>query len=251
MGLMTRLSREEPAPTWGLAAAVGYVIGAFAAVVVGTTLTSSIFGDQPTTFIIGWSVAMILVALVITVTRNRTPQDGEALRIGETRAPLPIVLLLSLGVAILFDLISLIVVDTPWPVPELLHYFNTNVSPMRVLDVGVMAWILAVLFMVVFQPIGEELVFRGVVFPSLRANLGVWSGFFITAVFHAVFHLVSYAPSGGGGNFALTWYSLILPFLNGLYITGVRAYTGSTRAAIAAHAGIGLFLVLRALFFAG
>lgn len=251
MGLLQRLSREEPAPPWGLVTALGTAVGAFAAIILGTSLASAVLGDQPSTFVVGWSIAMAGMALFITVTRNRTPQDGAALRTGSTRSPLPLVLLFSVGVAITFDLIGLIVTGVALPVAQLLRYFNITASPIQALDVGLTGWLLALLFLAVFQPVGEGLVFRGVLFPALRTALGAWGGLLFTAVFHAVFHLLAYAPAGGGASFALTWYSLLLPFLNGLYLAGVRAYTGSTRAAIIAHAGLGAFAVLRALFFAG
>jgi hypothetical protein len=70
-----------------------------------------------------------------------------------------------------------------------------------------------------------------------------------TSVFYAVFHLLAYAPPGGSSG-ALLWYTLILPFLESLFITVVRANTRSTRAAIAAHAGLGLFALLRAFVIA-
>jgi hypothetical protein len=47
------------------------------------------------------------------------------------------------------------------------------------------------------------------------------------------------------------WVSIGTPFLSGLYLTGIRAYTGSTRAVLIAHAGLGLFLVMRTLLYGG
>jgi membrane protease YdiL (CAAX protease family) len=100
------------------------------------------------------------------------------------------------------------------------------------------------------QPIGEELVFRGMLFPRLKHALGSWSGYLFTSVIYAVFHLIAYAPAGGGSP-ALFWYTLAVPFLDSLFITLVRANTRSTRAAMVAHAGIGIFSVLRAYIIAG
>jgi hypothetical protein len=252
MGLLARLGRAEPAPPWGLSAALAYVVGAFAAVVLGTTLASALLGDRPTTFIVGWSLAMILMALAVMTTHGRRPAESAALRLSApSRVPLPIVLLMSIGVAISIDLLSLIVAGEGWPAPALLRYYDTSVSPFRLLDVGLVAWALAALFLAIFQPLGEELIFRGMALPALRAELGPWPGYIITALIFAIFHLIAYAPSGAGGNAALTWVSIGVPFLNGLYLNGVRAYTGSTRAAVVAHAGLGLFVLLRALVIAG
>ncbi len=46
------------------------------------------------------------------------------------------------------------------------------------------------------------------------------------------------------------WYGLILPMLSGLVFGAVRAGTGSTLAAIAAHAAFGLFALLKLLVIA-
>lgn len=244
MGLINRLGREEPAPPWGLVSAIGYIIGAFACIVLGTSLASSLLADS--TLIVGWSIGMVAIAMLVTITRNRTPQDGEALRLGasHTRIPLIIILLLSIGVAIAIDLLSLALTNGEFPTPELLRLVNTS-------DRSFVAWGLAALFMVILQPAGEELVFRGIAFPALRTGLGIWPGYLMTAVFYAVFHLLAYAPQGGGGNSALVWVSIGTPFLSGLYLTGIRAYTGSTRAALIAHAGLGLFLIMRTLLYGG
>jgi hypothetical protein len=44
-----------------------------------------------------------------------------------------------------------------------------------------------------------------------------------------------------------SWFIVAYPLLIGLYVAGVRAYTKSTRLAIIARVGIGLFIVLAAL----
>ena len=54
-----------------------------------------------------------------------------------------------------------------------------------------------------------------------------------------------------GKHFCVYALSAVLPLLAALVITGVRAYTGSTRAAFMVHAGIGLFAVLKVLVLAG
>jgi hypothetical protein len=69
------------------------------------------------------------------------------------------------------------------------------------------------------------------------------------AGFHAVFHFAAYPPPVTDDNGILIWFGLILPFLSGLFITGVRAYTGNTRASIVAQAGVGAFVIIKLLFF--
>jgi membrane protease YdiL (CAAX protease family) len=145
--------------------------------------------------------------------------------------------------AMTFDLLSQAVTgDFALAASELMRF--------RGVPVGVFGWVIALLFMVVLQPVAEELVFRGVLFPALRFTLGAWWALVMCAGFHAAFHFLAYPPAADDQT-VLLWYGLTLPFLDALVITAVRAYTGSTRAAIVAHAAFGLFAVLKVFFIAG
>lgn len=251
MQFLKAIGRAEDAPPWSAFYALLSTIAAFAAIVIGTTLTSLLFGQTPLQSVLGYVVGLLLVALFITVTRNRRPEDGAALKLGAARLPFVIIFLLALGMGILLDTLSIIATGVYLPPPELFGFFNLSTDPISVAPITLVGWALAIFLMVLVQPVAEELVFRGVAFPALRAALGPWPGFGMTAVFHAVFHLVAYAPPGGGSDFSLVWYTLLLPFLDALFLGWVRAYTGSTRAAMVAHAGLGAFLVMRAFIFAG
>jgi membrane protease YdiL (CAAX protease family) len=235
---------ETPAPPWALTTAVLYAIGAFAAVVIGTT-TSTLLGPQSAfSVMLSWIIGMILIALYVTVTRNRTPQDGAALAIGPTSARLPLIILLSVGVGAAIDLIGLAVTGVPSVIPELSAFLAPDGA------VGIPAWIAAALLLLVAQPIGEGLVFRGVAYPALRTYLGAWTGFVMVGVWHGIFHLVSYSAPGSG-DFSTIWYTLGAPILAGLYLNAVRATTRSTRASMVAHAGLGLFALVRLLTLLG
>jgi membrane protease YdiL (CAAX protease family) len=186
---------------------------------------------------------MVLTVLFVLVTHRRSPQDFAALRISTSPNGLLLLLLLGISVAILFDLISWVAVD------------NQELTSAELLDLNASAmdwggWMVALLFMVLLQPIAEELVFRGVMFPALRVVGGAWTGLLMCAGFQAVFHFMAYPPSPDNQR-VLLWYGLILPFLDALFITGVRASTGSTRAAIVAHAALGLFAVLKVYTLSG
>jgi hypothetical protein len=110
---------------------------------------------------------------------------------------------------------------------------------------GLFDWVLAVLFMVFVQPIAEELVFRGVTLPRLRHTFGAWAGIAMTAALYSIFHFVMYGdrlfPADRFG------YGVLNPLLLGIFFSVIRVYTGSTRAAIVAHMGAGIFSVLTAL----
>lgn len=241
--MLNKLSQPEPAPPWSFFAALGTFVGTFALLVIGTTIAQIVIGDSPTSIMTGWSIGMILTILLIGTMFGRTDAQVDALRISTTPRNLPLILLLGFGVAVMFDLISWVVVgDQTLASAELLSFTRSAV------DVG--GWLLALLFMVLLQPVAEELVFRGVMFPALRASLGAWTGLLFCAGFHAVFHFVAYAPTPDNQR-VLFWYGLLLPFLDGLFISGVRATTGNTRAAMVAHAALGLFAVLKVYTFAG
>lgn len=250
MHYFTNIGRAEPTPPWGVSAVLFTLVAAFAAVIVGTSLVTVILPDANARFVIGYLVAAALTVIFVMVTRGRTPQERDALAYDKrTRTPLILVFMLAIGVAILIDLIGLPIAGVFLPTPELFGFYDITQNPVVAAPLNMLDWAFALLLLVIAQPIAEELVFRGVTYPALNKALGAWSGYLFTSVFYAVFHLVAYAPQGGTSG-ALFWYTLILPFLESLFVTGVRANTRSTRAAIAAHAGLGLFALLRAFVIA-
>jgi membrane protease YdiL (CAAX protease family) len=247
MQWLRSVGRVEPAPPWSVLAAVATTVVAIASVFIGTTLASLALGNTPPAIISGTIGGMMLLGLFIAVRFGRRPEQAEALRLGPSRLPLPIVLLLSVGIALLFDLFGLMVTGVAWPLTELLPLFQfTGANALVALQSDILVWVLAALLSVVALPIAEELAFRGVILPALRASLGLWAGFLITAVLNAVFHLIAFAPAFTG-SWVILWYALFLPFIDALYLNWVRLHTGSTRAAIVAHMGLGIVAVLRAL----
>ncbi|MBC8099288.1 MAG: CPBP family intramembrane metalloprotease [Armatimonadetes bacterium] len=251
--LLLRIRTLDPAPPWGIVTALATLVAGFAAIVIGTTLTGLVFGQTALATVGGWSFGIVGIALFVTVTRNRTPIDRDALGLGEVAVTvLPITLLLGLGVAIALDLLSLLVTGVASPVAPLLVFFGgTPGAPASLpFSADPAAWLIAGLLVVLFQPIGEALMFHGVIYPALRQTLGAWMGFVMTGVFYGVFHLLAYTSSPQT-TLPFVWYTLLLPLLSGLYLTAVRAYTKSTRAALAAAVGMGIFALLRALTLAG
>lgn len=241
--MLKKLSRPEPQPPWSFPGALAAIVAMFAALVIGTTVAQTLLGDSPAALLTGWSIGMVLTVLFVLATRRRTPEGERALGIGPTRSRLPIVLLFGLGMAIALDLLSQAVTGE----------FNLASSELLALSAEgttVFGWIIAFLFMGLLQPVGEELVFRGMLYPAVRHVLGTWSTLLMVAGFHAAFHFAAYTPVADDRTIFI-WYGFVLPLLDALVITGVRAYTGSTRAAIVAHAGIGLFAVLKVLILAG
>ena len=108
-------------------------------------------------------------------------------------------------------------------------------------------WLLAVLFMVLLQPLAEQLVFSGVFFPAAQQAFGAWGGYIFTALCFALFHYFVYGFPPVNG----LWPSAWAPLLAGLVIIAVRANAGSTRSAIVAQMGFGLFALLKLLVLVG
>lgn len=250
--LLKRIGTPEAAPPWGITAALTGFAAAFAAMMIGTTVAALIFGQSALSSLAGWSIGAILLTLFVNFTRNRTPAERQALGLNAPGIPLPLILLLSLGVAITLDLLSLILTGVASPVTELLVLFGSVPGAPVAVAPGndPLAWLIGGMLLVVFQPIAEALMFRGVIYPALRQTLGPWWGLLATAATASLFHLLAYTTTPQSG-FAFTWYALLLPFVDALYLTAVRAATGSTRASLVAHVGLGMFAILRALVLAG
>ena len=237
--LFARIGTLEPAPPWGLVTAALTILIAFVAVVVGTAVALIWFEGQPFDELAGWTFGAIITIVFVLQTRRR-PADRAALKLGAGGASLLFIMFLCIGFALLFDLIGLSLTGAFLPKPELLGV-DLQAS-------GAATWVFAVALMLAAQPIAEELVFRGVAFPVLRTMLGAWLGLITCAAVYVIFHLLAYPPDYVGvTGITPIWYGLALPFLDGVIISAVRAHTGSTRAAVAAHVAFGLFALVKAL----
>lgn len=97
------------------------------------------------------------------------------------------------------------------------------------------------LFLTVFGPVFEELVFRGFLFPLLARSLGPWPGILLAGTLFALVH---------GSEYHWHWQHLTLVALAGTVFGFLRYKTGSTAAATLAHTGYNatlfvVFLVLK------
>jgi membrane protease YdiL (CAAX protease family) len=237
--MLQKMLRQQPAPSWSYVSALTSLIAMFLAVVMGTTIASIVLDDTELTIIIGWCLGMALTIAYVIISRG---DDSEGLRLRQTRARLPLVALFAFGMAILFDLASWFFAD---------NQLLTSAELMRIdpQNMTVIGWLIVLVFLAILQPIAEEMVLRGLMYPSLSAALGGRFGFVMTAVFHGMFHFLAYAPPPTDGRIMI-WYGLILPILQGAVLTGVRAVTESTRASILAHAMFGIFALLKVITFA-
>lgn len=246
--MMNRIEKLDPAPPWTAFGALLTVIGMFACIVIGTVFGDMLFSDSWMALVAGWSVGALFTIGLVMLTRRRTLEEDRALKLGDSNTPLPIVLLFSLGMAVLIDLILLAITGDFFPTAELFPYFDQLLSGEAIvpLEISFFAWVLAFLFLVLLQPVAEELVLRGVAYPAFRENYGAWFGLGMVSLIHALFHLIAYAPQPTN-----IWYGFVGPLLTGVVITLIRAYTGSTRATIVAHSAFGLFALLKAFALVG
>lgn len=223
---------EAETPPWGLFTAVGIPVFLLVALILGSVMILSLLGTSGFASLLGWIVGSAVAAAYIYATFRR---DQAALRLGPTSVRLFVVLLFAFGMAVLIDLIDVGVTGNFLPAPELMWLVGANA--------GIAGWLAALLLMLVTQPVAEELAFRGVLYPSMRHLLGGWPGLLVCALAYGLLHLLAYPPPVE----THLWHTFITPALNGLVISGVRANTRSTRAAIVAHIGFGIFALIKLL----
>lgn len=96
------------------------------------------------------------------------------------------------------------------------QYFRTSQS----------AWLMAA-FAILVAPVFEELFFRGLLYPALRRHMPTGGALVITAFAFALIHQ---------GQLARAWAPLLMLFIVGLVLTGVRARAKSVAASYIVHA---------------
>jgi membrane protease YdiL (CAAX protease family) len=246
-----RISTLEHPPPWSVLAAMGGVVVSFAATVLGSFIVLALLGDQQYKELLAWTIGAALTIIFVYV-RFAKPEQRAALRLGAGANVVVVqqiflMLLIGVGLSVALDVVSGRVTSGFLPEPELTYLYRV-VSDNRG-TISLLSWIFAVLFMVIAQPIAEELIFRGVLLPSVRSLIGAWPGYLLSALIYALFHLIAFGSSIS--DFNSLWYGQVLPFIGGLIFGAVRLTTGSTRAAILAHVGFGLFAVVKLLTLAG
>jgi membrane protease YdiL (CAAX protease family) len=247
--LTTRIGAPETPPPWGILAAFGAVIAAFVSLILGFTISSTLYCGQPGNAdycqainfvlpggvqLLGWTIGAALTIGFVWFTRRTLP-ERDALQLDSTTASLLFLLLIGVGLAVGLDVVTTRVTRSFLPVPELLSLYRRSID--------VVTWVLVIVFMGLAQPVAEEVVFRGMVLPSLRASFGAWPGFLFNAALYGGFHFLLYPPAGQ--DFAGLWAGLIAPIIAGLIFGAVRIYTNSTRAAVTVHIAFGLFAVIK------
>jgi membrane protease YdiL (CAAX protease family) len=258
--LLARIRAAEPELPFSTAAGLSGLVALIVGMLfIGPTVALLIPGlPGALALLLGWTLGGVLAVGFIYV-RLKTPAQRAALwgavkpaqaaakgkktsaatpdLPGLTAQELFFMLLLGVGFAITLDVISGRVTGTFLPEPELRGLYGSGggISPL--------GWIIAAVFMIAVQPLAEELSLRGLLLPALRRLSGPWPGYLLASLAGAVFHQITYATPGG--DFNAVWFGLIAPLLTNLLFGAIRLHSGSTRAALLAHIGFGLFAIVK------
>ncbi len=238
-GILQRIRTPENAPDWSLTSALlfafGYIIVWIAAQALGVAITGGdLNAPSPEGQAVGALIASAVMAFVVVQwVHGRLGTGWEKALHLETSHTLPLFLcvLIGLGGAWAIDLFGV-----------LLHLKGDQiVPPVFTILVGpvTIGWIVAAVTAIVVQPLGEELLLRGLVYPALGTAFGNVGALLLTTAIGTLLSLILAGP--------LLWYALIQPLLMNLLITFLRAHTRSTQMAIVARSAFGLFFVLSAL----
>jgi membrane protease YdiL (CAAX protease family) len=269
--LLAQLALPEAAPPWTLIGAGSALVAAFAAIIMGTVIGQIIFPTEQFGILLGWAIGVALMIAFIVVSRRKPAEQQGLWSVQQvspvanpggkrSRASLPVtvapverpapnlffLLFIGVGLALTLDVIGRVFTGNRLPEAELQGLYQ------RFLMTGsitIPSWIIAFLFMVLLQPLGEGLIFQGMLLPSLRTTFGAWPGLLLAGLLYGVFHYIAYPPGFLG--VSSWWYGLISPTLAGVIYAAVRIVTGSTRAAILTHAAFGVFGVLNLLTLVG
>lgn len=232
---MARMVKSRPhktaadAPPWPLRRALTALLTLLAATMFGAILALTLTDGAPWAALAGWSAGAALTGLAL---RARFRHEGAALPLGPGgMQPLP-ALLTGFGAALLLDTLLLASGGSVLPAPELAALAQRPREPWP--------WLLAILFLLLLQPLVEGLVFRGLLQPALQARYSLRGGLLSGAFAWALFHLLVYSGAGAG-----TAPLFAARLAAGLLLGVLRNRGDSARAAIFAHAGLNLFALLR------
>lgn len=234
---MARLRVREAAPPWGLSTALGLMMGYFVLRVAALAFVSVLVDPNavatgafaPLTVNLAGIVTGLASLVLISVTLRRVTggEFSAALRLGEWRGAVLLVMLLSLGMAILIDF-----------VPLLFGTIGLPVALQGMAAAEMPGWGAAALLFVVVAPLVEMTLILGVLYPALAARLTNIHAILFSALAYAVIQVFD-SPADG-----VLW---ITALLTGLYLSTLRAYQQSTRPTVVAAAMVGLFALFKAL----
>lgn len=236
-GMMAKLGEAQAAPPWGFGE-VGLVLAVLliGMLMIGTGVTTTVasdsFNPEPLTFIVGWMVGLIVVAIFILIRWRRTQEKFVALAVTHDGKWQPLLAVL-VGIGGAFTAAVIAGLGS-----------GDFISPIQVIGVNedIGSILLIAVFVMLIQPIAEGLVFWAIALPRLRHSLSPWAGLLTSMVLFALYYYMVFGSRVSGG--IALWYGAIYPLIIGFTLAAVRVWSGSSRAAILAQVGIGISILL-------
>lgn len=241
---MAKLSLpEEREPPWSLLSAGLTVFAMFVCLtIIGPALVAIMSGGDillPTEFTLSWAIGMALTAVFVPVNRRSSEESWRALRLSRGELPLPLALLAGIALALALDVAVSLASGAFWPLPQI-WYFQAR---------GAQGLLLALLMLVVLQPLAETLVFQAVLLPRLRWTFGPWRGLIGAAAAYATLYLLIFIPPYPF--YDGFWHGIIFPAGIGIFFCLLKVYARSSVAVLVARMGAGLIFTLTALALVG
>lgn len=239
--LKERLLAPEAPPPWGQFSA----LTAFALVIFSFILGAIIIlpaGVGEATLEDHWLALMLgaLFALSSFAARFRLAERRAALRLSlKDQRALTLGYFFGWGLLLSFalDLLCQLLVGRILPPPAL----SDTIAARAQLSLD--SALMAIIFLLVAQPLVEEILLRGILYPALRArakdSIGLIYALLTCALAHTVLHNFLYVAPGNSLSLEQLWLLVIAPLSAGFAFSIARAASQSTLAAIVMHAGMG------------
>lgn len=233
VNLFRRLGLPQTPPPWSMNDVVLLIIVLFLAMLivasgVAFAISSSPELISPFTLTFGWCVGAVLVIGYVLVSRRRTAQDRDAMRLERGLLPLPLMLLVGVAFGATSDVLAGLGSGSFGRIAEL--------RGLVISDVGQLA--IGALLVCVLLPIAHSLAFTGVILPALRVRLGAWAGILTTVVLFTVYHFLTFGSNLVGAD--RFWYGAFVPVITIFCLCAVRIRSASTRATIMSAIGAGV-----------
>lgn len=244
--LKERLLATEAPPPWGQMTALSTFLFCILCFIVGAFLALP-FGMANATLEAQWLALNIGALLTITylAIRMRQPANRTALRLSHHPGGPTLLYFIAWGLLFSFalDLLGRLLIGRILPPLELIDTYASRA------DLSILSVVLAAIFMLLGQPLVEETVLRGILYPAMRARLSGTVGFGMallsSALAHTILHNALYGGLGSERNILQFWLVIIAPLLSGFAFAIARAASQSTLVAILVHVGVGAGALLK------
>ena len=238
--LKARLLAVEAPPPWGQMTALGAFVITIFCFIAGAFLALP-FGIANATLEAQWLALNIgaLLTIIYLVIRMRQPPQRAALRLSPRHGGPTLLYFIAWGLLFSFalDLLGQALTGRILPPLELIDTYAARA------ELSVASALLAALFMLLGQPLVEELLLRGLLYPAMRARMsgtgGLGLALLTSALAHTILHNALYGGLGEQIDITQLWLVIITPLLAGFAFAIARAASQSTLAAILVHVGVG------------